>query len=140
MRICDDLSHDKTETVSATHSEVESIVSALGELEKEIDATSTRVDEMKKRLMTRSNEQVEKLKQELVAVANEEAQKIVDAAREEAEAESKVIAAESEKNLLAIRKNIDSSFGKAVESIVQTVLGVEQDAPKPRRSRKKSEN
>lgn len=134
------MSHEKTETVSATHSEVESIVSALGELEKEIDVTSARVDEMKKRLMTRSNEQVEKLKQELVAVANEEAKKIVDTAREEAEAESKVIAAEAEKNLLAIRKNIDSSFGKAVESIVQTVLGVEQDAPKPRRSRRKSEN
>jgi vacuolar-type H+-ATPase subunit H len=134
------LGHEKTETVSATHSEVESIVSALVELEKEIDGMSARVDEMKKRLMARSNEQVEKLKQELIAVANEEARKIVDAAREEAEADSKVIAAEAEKNLLAIRKNIDSSFGKAVESIVQTVLGVEQDAPKVRKSRKKSEN
>jgi vacuolar-type H+-ATPase subunit H len=134
------LGHEKTETVSTTHSEVESIVSALVELEKEIDGMGARVDEMKKRLMARSNEQVEKLKQELITVANEEARKIVDAAREEAEADSKVIAAEAEKNLLAIRKNIDSSFGKAVESIVQTVLGVVQDAPKVRKSRKKSEN
>lgn len=133
------MGHDKTETVSTTHSEVESIVSALGELEKEIDGMNARVDEMKKRLMARSDEKVDELKQELITMANEEAKKIVDNARAEAEAESKVIAAEAEKSLLAIKKNIDSSFGKAVESIVQTVLGVEQEAPKGRKSRKKSE-
>lgn len=134
------MGHEKTETVSTTHSEVESIVSALGELEKEIDGMNTRVDEMKKRLMTRSNEQVEKLKQELISMANAEAKKIVDTARAEAEAESKVIIAEAEKSLLAIKKNIDSSFGRAVDNIVQTVLGVEQEAPKAKKSRKKSEN
>lgn len=134
------MGHEKTETVSTTHSEVDSIVSALSELEKEIDAMNARVDEMKKRLMAHSNEQVEKLKQELISMAKEEAKKIVDSARTEAEAESNVIVAESEKNLLAIKKNIDSSFGKAVESIVRTVLGVEQEAPKAKKSRKKSEN
>jgi len=134
------LGHEKTETVSASHSEVESIVGALGELEKEIDGMNARVDEMKKRLMAHSNEQVEKLKQELISMANAEAKKIVDTARAEAEAESKVITAEAEKNLLAIKKNIDSSFGKAVENIVGTVLGVEQEAPKAKKSRKKSEN
>lgn len=134
------MGHEKTETVSTTHSEVESIVSALGELEKEIDGMNARVDEMKKRLMVNSNEQVEKLKQQLISMANEEAKRIVDGARAEAEAESKVITAEAEKNLVYIKKNIDSSFGKAVESIVRTVLGVEQEAPKPRKSRKKSEN
>lgn len=128
------------ETISATHSEVDTIVSSLSVLESEIDGMNARVDEMKKRLMAHSNEQVEKLKQELILVANEEAKKIVDSARAEAEAESKVITAEAERNLLAIKKNIDSSFGKAVESIVQTVLGVEQEAPKARRSRKKPEN
>jgi V/A-type H+-transporting ATPase subunit G/H len=134
------LGHEKTETVSATHSEVESIVSALGELEKEIDSMNSRVDEMKKRLMARSNEQVEKLKQELITMANEQAKKIVDSARAEAEAESKVIAAEAEKSLLAIKNNIDSSFGKAVDSIVRTVLGAEQEAPKAKKPRKKAEN
>ena len=134
------MGHEKTETFSTKNSEVESIVSALGELEKEIDGMNARVDEMKKRLMARSNEQVEKLKQQLVTMANEEAKKIVQDARAEAEAESKVIIAEAEKNLLTIKKNIDSSFGRAVESIVQTVLGVEQDAYKARKSKKKPEN
>lgn len=134
------MGHEKTETVSTTHSEVDSIVSALGELEKEIDGMNARVDEMKKRLMAHSNEQVEKLKQQLISMANEEAKKIVDGARAEAEAESKVIIAEAEKNLLAIKKNIDSSFGKVVESIVQTVLGIEQEAPKAKKPRKKAEN
>lgn len=140
LRICFALGHEKTETVSTSHSEVESIVSALSDLEKEIDAMNSRVDEMKKRLMVRSNEQVENLKQQLISMANEEANKIVSGARAEAEAESKVITAEAEKNLLAIRKNIDSSFGRAVEIIVQTVLGIEQEQqPKPKKARKKSD-
>lgn len=134
------MEHEKTATVSATHSGVESIVSALGELEKEIDGMNARVDEMKKRLMAHSNEQVEKLKQQLISMANEEAKRIVDGARAEAEAESAQIMKEAEKNLANMKNNIDSSLGKAVESIVQTVLGVEQEPLKVKKTKKKSEN
>jgi F0F1-type ATP synthase membrane subunit b/b' len=58
-------------------------------------------------------------------MATEEAKKIVDGAKAEADAESAQIAKDAEKSLASIKKNIDSSFDKAVESIVKTVLGQE---------------
>ncbi|MEO9363274.1 MAG: hypothetical protein ABI348_05170 [Nitrososphaera sp.] len=130
------MGHDKAAaTVTATsHSAVESIVGALAELESDIDSMNARVDEMKKRLLAHSNEEVDKLKQQIISMANEEAKRIVEAARAEAESESAQIMKEAETNLAAIKKNIDASFDKAVESIVKTVLGQES---KPAKAGKK---
>lgn len=115
-------------TTTVSHSAVDSIVSALSQLETEIDGMNARVDEMKKRLMARSNEQVEKLKQQVIAMANEEAKRIVDSARAEAEAESSQIMKDAEKSLATIKKNIDASFDRAVDSIVRSVLGQDMAA------------
>ena len=129
------MEHEKTATVS--HSAVDSIIGALSQLETEIDGMNARVDEMKRRILAHSNEQVEKLKQQIIAVANEEAKKIVDGARAEADAESSQIMKEAEKNLASIKKNIDASFDKAVDSIVKTVLGQEMAAEAPKAEAKK---
>lgn len=120
------MAHEHPVATVSSHSAVDSIISALSQLETEIDGMNARVDEMKKRLMARSNEQVDKLRQQVIAVANEEAKRIVDSARAEAEAESSQIMKDAEKNLATIKKNIDASFDRAVDSIVRTVLG--QDA------------
>lgn len=132
------MEHEKTATVSTSHSAVESIIGALAQLETEIDGMNARVDEMKRRLMAHSNEQVEKLRQQIISMANEEAKKIVDSAKAEAEAESAAVMKDAEKNLASIKKNIDASFDKAVESIVKTVLGQEtpKAEPKPAKPKK----
>lgn len=106
-----------------SHSAVEAIVSALSELEGDIDGLYGRVEEMKKRIMAHSNEEVEKLKQQVIAMANEEAKQIVDSARAEAEAESEKIGEMGRANVANLKKNINSSFDAAVDSIVRTVLG-----------------
>lgn len=77
---------------------------------------------MKRRLMAQSNDQIDQLKQQIITMATEEAKKIVDSAKAEAEAESATILKEAEKNLAAIKKNIEASFDKAVDSIIKTVL------------------
>lgn len=122
------MEHEKTATVSTSHSAVESIIGALAQLETDIDGMNARVDEMKKHMMAHSNEQVEKLRLQIISMANEEAEKIVESAKVEADAESATVMKDAEKNLASIKKNIDASFDKAVESIVKTVLG--QEAPK----------
>ncbi|AIC16082.1 hypothetical protein [Nitrososphaera viennensis] len=124
------MGHDKPVATLTSHSAVESIVGALAELESDIDSMNARVDEMKKRLLAHSNEEVDKLKQQIISMANEEAKRIVEAARAEAESESAQIMKEAETSLTSIKKNIDSSFDKAVESIVKTVLGQETAAEK----------
>jgi V/A-type H+/Na+-transporting ATPase subunit G/H len=106
-----------------SHSAVETIVGALSELEGDIDGLYIRVEEMKKRIMAHSNEEVEKLKQQVIAMANEEAKQIVDSARAEAESESEKIGEMGRANVANLKKNINSSFDAAVDSIVRTVLG-----------------
>jgi V/A-type H+-transporting ATPase subunit G/H len=105
-----------------SHSAVETIVGALSGLETDIEALHVRVEEMKKRIMAHSNEEVEKLKQQVIAMANEEAKRIVESARAEADAESESIGETGRANTANLKKNINSSFDAAVESIVRTVL------------------
>ena len=104
-----------------THS-VESIIKALSELEKDIDMISSKVEELKKRMINQSHEEVGKLKQQIISTAQEEAKKIIDKAKTEAEAESVVITKESEENLARIRKNIDSLSDTIVDKIVKMII------------------
>jgi vacuolar-type H+-ATPase subunit H len=106
-----------------SHSAVETIVSALSELENDIDGLYGRVEEMKKRIVAHSNEEIEKLKQQIINIASEEAKQVVDSAKTEAEAESENIGEVGRANLANIRKNIKASFDPTVDSIVQAVLG-----------------
>lgn len=106
-----------------SHSAVETIVSALSELESDIDGMYGRVEEMKRRIIAHSDEEIEKLKQQIITLANEEAKQIVDSTKSEAEAESEEIGESGRANLANIRKNIKASFDATVDSIVQAVLG-----------------
>ena len=73
--------------------------------------------------MAQSNEEVDKLKQQVIAMANEDAKRIVDVARAEAEAESEKIGETGRVNVANLKKNINSSFDAAVDSVIRTVLG-----------------
>jgi V/A-type H+-transporting ATPase subunit G/H len=112
-----------TDNIPTSYSAVETIVSALSELENDIDRLYGRVEEMKRRIVAQSNEEIDKLKQQIIALANEEAKRVVDSAKAEAEGESENIGEVGRANLANIRKNIKASFDSAVDSIVQAVLG-----------------
>jgi F0F1-type ATP synthase membrane subunit b/b' len=103
-------------------SSVEVIINALAELEKDIDNLNLKIEEMKKRIIIYSNEQIENLKQQIISIANEEAKKIVDIAKKEAEDESSLIAKETDNRLSDIKKNIELSLDRSVDSIVNMVL------------------
>lgn len=106
-----------------SHSAVETIVSALSELENDIDGMYGRVEEMRRRIIAHSDEEIENLKQQIITLANEEAKQIVGRAKAEAEAESEEIGEIGRANLANIRKNIKASFDTTVNSIVHAVLG-----------------
>jgi vacuolar-type H+-ATPase subunit H len=106
-----------------SHSAVETIVTALSELENDIDGMYGRVEEMRRRIIAHSDEEIENLKQQIITLANEEAKQIVDSTKAEAEAESEEIGEIGRANLANIRKNIKASFDATVDSIVQAVLG-----------------
>lgn len=106
-----------------SHSAVETIVSALSELENDIDGMYGRVEEMRRRIIAHSDEEIENLKQQIITLANEEAKQIVDSTKAEAEAESEEIGEIGRANLANIRKNIKASFDTTINSIVHAVLG-----------------
>lgn len=114
-----EISHPATASFSA----VEGIVAALSELENDIDGLYARTEEMKKRIMAHSNEEIEKLRQQIITLANEEAKQIINTAKTEADAESEKIAELGRVSVANIKKNINSSFDRAVDSIIKTVLG-----------------
>jgi vacuolar-type H+-ATPase subunit H len=101
---------------------VENVINALSELESDLDNLSNRTEEMKRRLVNSSHEQIELLKEKIINLANDEAKKIVDAARKEAELEASSILKASDKDLANIKKNIESSYDKAVDVAVKVIL------------------
>lgn len=101
---------------------VESIVNALSELEDDLDNINNKTDEMKRRLINSSHEQIEHLKENIITLANGEAKKVIDSARQEAEKESSTILKDSDNELANIKKNIESSYDKAVEVAVKVIL------------------
>ena len=102
---------------------VESIINALSELEDDLDNINNKTDEMKRRLINSSHEQIEHLKENIITLANGEAKKIIDSARQEAEKESSTILKESDNELANIKKNIESSYDKAVDVAVNVSMG-----------------
>jgi vacuolar-type H+-ATPase subunit H len=106
-----------------SHSEVETIIRALSELENDIDRMYGRVEEMRRRIIAHSDEEIENLKQRIITLANDEAKQIVDSTKAEAEAESEEIGEVGRANLANIRKNIKASFDTTVDSVVRAVLG-----------------
>lgn len=101
---------------------VESIINALSELEDDLDNINNKTDEMKRRLINSSHKQIEHLKENIITLANGEAKKIIDSARQEAEKESLTILKDSDNELANIKKNIESSYNKAVEVAVKIIL------------------
>ena len=101
---------------------VEGIIKALSDLESDIDAISSKVEELKKHMVNQSKEEIENLKQQMISTAQEEAKQIMDMAKTEAEADSVIISKESEENLARIKKNISSLSDTIVERIVKAIV------------------
>ena len=101
---------------------VEGIIKALSELEGDLDAISSKVEELKKHMINKSQEEIEKLKQQMISNAQEEAKQIIDKARTEAEADSVTVSKESEENLARIRKNINSLSDTMIDRIVKVIV------------------
>ena len=103
-------------------SSVESIVSALSELESDIDSLTSKVDEMKKNLMVHSEQEISNIRERVIEIAKEEAGKIMNISKEEAEQESAKVLEEADQNLTKVRTNIESSLNKCVEIVLKSVF------------------
>ena len=103
-------------------SNVEGIIKTLSELEDNIDSLNARVEEMKKKMHARCENEIEKSRERVVEMATKESESIISQARDTANQEAKKILSEGEKNLVEIRKKIDTKFDEAVEYAVSSIL------------------
>lgn len=103
-------------------SSVEKIVSALSELESDIESLSAKVQDMKKRIISTSDNEIAQLREKIIQVAKTESDKIITSAKQEAEEKSQKISAEAETNLTKLRENTKLSFDKSVKLVVDSVL------------------
>jgi vacuolar-type H+-ATPase subunit H len=101
---------------------VEIIVSTLSELESEIDLLASKVELMRKQMISNSEEQVSFLREKLIGIAKVGSEKIISNAKEEAERESAKILQENEKQLDKIKKNINSSLPGCVELVIKSLF------------------
>ncbi|MBI3842713.1 MAG: hypothetical protein HY295_06205 [Thaumarchaeota archaeon] len=103
-------------------SNVEGIIKTLSELEDNIDSLNERVEEMKKKLHARCENEIEKLREKVVEMATKESESIISQARDTANQEAKKILSDGEKNLAEIRNKIATKFDEAIEYAVSSIL------------------
>ena len=103
-------------------SSVEKVISALSELENDIESLSVKVQDMKKRIISSSDNEIIQLREKVIEVARTESEKIISSAKQEAEEKSQKILEEAETNLTKLRENTKLSFDKSVKLVVDSVL------------------
>jgi len=103
-------------------SKVDGIISALSELENNIDSLDEKLVDMKKELNQKATKEIDKFKEQVTQMATKEATTIIDNAREKAKLESQKIMTESDANLKDVQNKIDANFNDAVDYVVSTVL------------------
>ena len=107
---------------TVTTSSVEAILNSLAQLEKDLDTLSGSIEDVKKKFNAYTDEEIENLKTRLTDMASEAAKRVIDQAKQEADGEASKIIAEGENALSSIKKKIDSTFDKAVDTIVKKTL------------------
>jgi len=104
-------------------SRLEGMVSALSEMEKEIDIVRTDAEEMKRALVALAREEAEKIKNEIFSSANDTVKNDLERASAEAGKKSDEIVQKSYAEVKKLQGKIDTAFDKAVDSVVKAVLG-----------------
>ena len=108
--------------MSVAESKVSGIIKSLGELETDLDSLESKASGMKKQLHVRTMNAMDAMLEKARGMAATEAQAMINAAKEQASAESAKIGKDAESKLSDIRSAIDANFDKAVGHVVSTVL------------------
>lgn len=104
-------------------SHLEGVVSALSEMEKEIDAIKTDTEEMKRSIVALARDEAGKIKNHIVSSANETVKNELARATADAERNAKEIVQKGDVEVKKLQGKINVAFDKAVDSVVRAVLG-----------------
>lgn len=102
---------------------IEVTITALADMEKELDALKAKIDEFKRELQALARTEGERAKTEALRLAEDEARHRLDRTRLTAEVEATKIRARADETLKSLGTRIDQHFERAVEDVVKAVLG-----------------
>lgn len=107
---------------SMAESKVTGIIKSLNALEDDLDSLTSKVGDMKKQLIMKSQSEIDSLLEKTREMATKEAEVIINASKEKATVESAKIAQDGDAKLSELQSNIDTNFDEAVKHVVSTVL------------------
>lgn len=97
------------------------MIKALGGLEDDLDDLDTKVADMKRQMLVKTQKEIDALYGKVREAANAEAEATIAKAREEADAEAARISKEADSRLEDVRAGIDAGHDDAVGIVVDTV-------------------
>ena len=103
-------------------SKVTVIIKSLNALEDDLDSLTSKVVDMKKQLIMKSQIEIDNLLEKTREMATKEVKLIINVSKEKATDESAKIIQEGVEKLSEIQSSIDTNFDKAVKHVVSTVL------------------
>lgn len=108
--------------MAVAESQVAGIISALNDLEGDIDSLDGTVSDMKRQMSILVQKETDTLYEKTRAMATAEAEGIIEEARHSAEKKAAQISEKAAAQLEQLRKDIDAGFEDAVDAAVNAIL------------------
>ena len=108
--------------MAVAESQVAGIISALNDLEGDIDSLDGTVSDMKRQMSILVQKETDILYEKTRAMATAEAEGIIGEARRSAEKKAAQISEKAAAQLEQLRKDIDAGFEDAVDAAVNAIL------------------
>jgi vacuolar-type H+-ATPase subunit H len=102
---------------------IENAISALSEMEEEMDRIKERITEMKRELLSLAQKESERTKDEFTSQVTAWSEENLKAEREEIEKDAKKIIDKSEEEVKKLKIKMDKKFDQAVEIVTKAILG-----------------
>ncbi|MEM3437648.1 MAG: hypothetical protein QXP55_03820 [Nitrososphaerales archaeon] len=104
-------------------SEIESVMIALYELEKELDKVKARVESMKKELISFAQEEAKRARNEALDEVKKQIEDKLAKVKANAEKEVEDILAKNEEKIKELKAKVKKVYDQAIDMVLKVVLG-----------------
>lgn len=106
-----------------TSSETESVMMTLYELERELDKVKARVEDMKKELISFTQNEARRAKSEALDEVKKQVEEEAAKVKAKAEKEVEEILADSEEKMKELKAKVKKVYDEAIDLVLKTILG-----------------
>jgi len=103
--------------------EIESVMMALYELERELDKVKARVEDMKKELLSFAQEEAKRAKNEALDEVKKQIEDELAKAKAKAEKEVEDVLEKSEEKMKELKAKVEKVYDQTIDIVLRTILG-----------------